>query len=223
MRTILSEQTKYTNAHGAAETDLMKVARSASDRLGKTPISLGVNEGRLLKFLIQLSQVRTVVEIGTLTGYSGLWILEGLHQISAPHKKFWTLEKDPAHAQAAREVFSQWKGDVSIEVLEGDANSQLEKLSSQAPFDAVFIDANKGAYLDYLKWSVANLRSGGLILADNVFLRGQVFEGSSREDSVFSAKQVSVMQEFNRILTDPARFSAVIIPTEEGLLAAQMK
>jgi predicted O-methyltransferase YrrM len=224
MRTEISAQLEYLNQLGEPETELMKLAKSESQKINKDQISLSAAEGRLLKFFAALIAAEKVVEIGTLTGYSALWLLSGMKK-----GKFWTIEKDPTHAQIAKQIFAKFEGEVSISAIEGDARVELEKLGPFGPFDLVFIDANKSAYLDYLNWAKAHLRVGGLIIADNVFLSGSVY-GAGVGDSVggsfgngakFSEKQIKFMQDFNNQLMNSDQFSSVIVPTAEGLLVAR--
>ena len=104
-------------------------------------------------------------------------------------------------------------------MLEGAAEDSLKTLSAKGPFDGIFIDANKGAYLDYLLWAEKNLRPGSLVMADNVFLRGGVWGDTS---SSFSAAQIKVVREFNARLADRRKYESVMIPTSEGLFVARL-
>lgn len=194
----------------SALAERLKRAKDESAKLGKDGISISTTEGKLVAHFVRESGCKKFVEIGTLTGYSSLWILEGM----GAEGKLFTLEKDPVHAAIARETL---KG-LLTEVIEGDARKKLEELSAQGPFDGVFIDGNKSAYLDYLNWAEKNIRPGGLILADNVFLSGAVW---GAEVSHFSKKQVEVMQEFNRRLSDVKKFRTIFVPTSEGLAVAE--
>ena len=107
-------------------------------------------------------------------------------------------------------------------VLVGDAEQTLLELGKDLQgmqVDGIFIDGNKGAYVEYLNWAEKHVRPGGLIVGDNVFLRGQVFNGS--KEGSFGAGQISAMQEFNRRLADTKRYQSVILPTGEGLFVAK--
>ena len=96
---------------------------------------------------------------------------------------------------------------------------KLQELSNIAPFDVVFIDGNKAAYLDYFNWAVANIRPGGLIVADNVFLSGAVWG----EQTVhrFNEKQIKAVNEMNQVAFSNKRLKSMILPTEEGLLVCK--
>lgn len=195
---------------------LFDLAHQKVRELNKNPLTITGLEGALISFLTAQSQCKKFVEIGTLTGYSALWISQGMDQASEVGQ-LWTIEKDPLHAQAAREVLGQYKGKTKIQVVEGDAREALQSIEVQGPFDGAFIDGNKSAYLDYLDWCEKNLSQGGLIIADNIFLRGSVW---GVQDTPFSDKQIQIMQEFNRRLLDLKKYRSCVIPTFDGIMAA---
>jgi predicted O-methyltransferase YrrM len=191
----------------------MLEAKNLSETLNKGGISLSAYEGYLLYFFIKTNNCKKVVEIGTLTGYSSLWISQAL----PADGQLWTIEKNAKHAEAAKQIFSKAK-DPKINLVIGDASEKLKELEPLGPFDAVFIDGNKSAYLSYLNWTERNLRSGGLLLADNTLLRGAVFV--DEQTNAFSKKQISVMNEFNHQLATGTKFQSLLLPTEEGFTVA---
>ncbi len=217
----LSPQETYLSSLFPSEaadlpSDLIERARTAAVELGKAAISLSPAEARIVSTLISSHGCKKFVEIGTLTGASALWILQGLHKAGS----LWTLEKDPAHAKAAKEILKAYQKqnpEQTVTVIEGDAQETLKALSDEGPFDGIFIDGNKSAYCAYLDWAEENLKKGSLIIADNVFLSGAVFTGNTAK---FSKKQVEVMREFNRRLADSSKYQSAIIPTSEGLFVA---
>ncbi len=197
-------------------SELFEEARSASRELGKAGISLSPHEARLMSTLIGMHGCKKFVEIGTLTGLSALWILQGLKDGG----ELWTLEKDERHAKIAREIFEKYQEtqpNRQVHLLEGDAQKTLADLDGKGPFDGIFIDGNKSAYEAYLDWAEKNVRPGGLIIADNIFLGGAVLTGNK---ATFSKKQIDVMKSFNERLADPKRYQSTIIPTSEGLFVA---
>lgn len=197
-------------------TELFPEARQASQDLNKAAISLSHNEARLMATMIRSHGCRKFVEIGTLTGASALWILQGLEEGGT----LWTLEKDVKHAQAAREIFTKFNSGSTgrqVHLVEGDARETLQSLAAEGPFDGIFIDGNKAAYVDYLNWAEDHLRKGALILADNIFLGGAVFTGNQAQ---FSKKQIEIMRNFNERLADSQKYFSAIVPTGEGLFAA---
>lgn len=213
----VSKSEEYTLSLLAEESGSKKKSRLFSEELNLSRISVNPAEAQLIKTLICSHQCKKFVEIGTLTGLSAQYIFEGL----AEGGTLWTLEKDPKHMDYAKEAFSDIeRGSKKIEFVLGDAREELKNLEDLGPFDGVFIDGNKAAYGDYLDWAEKNIKVGGLILADNVFLNGSVWgEVSAR----FSEKQIRIMKEFNQRLADPSKFVSVIAPTFEGLYIAIKK
>lgn len=205
-------------------SDLFQLAKKYSDEVGKTAISLSADEARMMAVLIRSHGCKKFVEIGTLTGYSALWTVEGLSEGG----ELWTLEKDPEHGQRAAKVFAEFtksavakETNKKIHLVMGDAREELKNIANQGPFDGIFIDGNKAAYGDYLEWAEKNIRKGGLILADNVFLGGAVWGDTSWGN--LSDKQIQVMQKFNDRLADPEKYFSTLIGTDEGLFLAIKK
>lgn len=222
---IIKPSQQYAEGLFQAEpSELFTKAKQASDQVGKTSISLSSGEARLLSVLIRSHACKKFVEIGTLTGYSALWAMEGL----ADGGELWTLEKDPQHASLAGSIFEEYnaqeakkKNGKKIHLVVGDAREELNKISSEGPFDGIFIDGNKAAYGDYLDWAEKNVRAGGLILADNVYLGGSVFGQPSLK--TISEKQTKIMQDFNKRLADSEKYVSTLIDTHEGLFVAIKK
>lgn len=197
--------------------NLMQLSLEAADRLGKSHMCMSPWEARTLQFLIELSKAQKVLEIGTLTGYTGLWMLSALGE----QGELVTLEKDPLHAAEARKIFSLYTGPAAVHLWEGDALEQLPRLAKSGPFDLIFIDANKSAYGEYLSFAEKHLAAGGILVADNVFLGGRVplsRKDPRTETAPYSRKQVATMHEFNQRLLQRGHFSTIILPFCEGLL-----
>lgn len=193
-------------------------SRAAAQDLGLARISVSSVEGSIIATLLKLHQTRKCVEVGTLTGLSAQYMIDAMPAGS----ELWTFEKSPEHAHRAQTVFQQLSlGDKKIHLLVGDAKEELEKINPLGPFDAIFIDGNKAAYGDYLAWAERNLRQGGLIIADNIFLAGTVWgaEASQR----FNEKQIQIMKAFNQRLADTSLYASSILPTHEGLYIAIKK
>lgn len=150
-------------------------ALHALEQEGMPKIHISANDGRILRLLLRSIRAEKVVEFGTLSGYSGLWLLKGLPESG----HLWTCEKDPKHAEAARRVFDAAGVSQRVTLLEGDGRQLLDRLAESAPFDAVFIDADKTGYEAYARWGFDHLRSGGLIAADNAYLFGELVENAA--------------------------------------------
>ncbi len=212
--TVLTHKENYMDSLLPAESPLKLQSRQFAEELGLARISISPAEAQLVKTLVRMHGCKKFVEIGTLTGLSAQYIFEALPEGG----ELWTLEKEPRHAEKAQVVFSQMQqGSKKIHMVIGDAREQLEIISAQGPFDGVFIDGNKAAYLDYLLWAEKNLRVGGLVLGDNIFLSGAVWNDESQAAQRFSDKQKRIMNEFNQRLADPNIYEAAIVPSYEGL------
>lgn len=175
---------------------------------------VGAEEGKLLQMLIRLSGAKKIVEIGTLAGYSTLWMARALQDDG----HIYTINKDLGHIALARDFFARSEVTHKITMLEGKAQAMLPTLTHQAPFDMVFIDADKISYNDYLDWALLHVRVGGLIVADNT-LQGGKLAGDDIAEGMAPTTWHN-MQRFNARLADTSRFFTAVIPTLEGLTVA---
>jgi predicted O-methyltransferase YrrM len=128
----------------------------------ETYLSVPLQDGKALRVLTEASGAKNVVELGTSTGYSGLWFCLALHRTQG---HLTTFEIDHERASKAREHFKEAGTEDMVTLVEGDAHEQVTKL--KGPIDIVFIDADKGGYVDYLQKLLPLVRPGGLILAHN--------------------------------------------------------
>ncbi|MBK9323132.1 MAG: class I SAM-dependent methyltransferase [Bdellovibrionaceae bacterium] len=216
MRIEIPRAQAYIESLASGEALSKRKSRTFAEELGLGNICLSPAEGHLLAFLVRMHECLKFVEIGTLTGLSAQYIIEGM----GGKGELWTLEKTDLHAKKAMEAIAEHPSGKNIHVIVGDARFTLESLQVSGPFDGVFIDGNKAAYGDYLMWAEKNVRPGGLIVADNVFLSGAVWGSIEGQSKNFSEKQVAVMQNFNKRLSDPTLYDSVILPTKEGMFFA---
>jgi caffeoyl-CoA O-methyltransferase len=133
-------------------------------KTGATYLSVPVSDGRVLRVLTETIGAKHVVEIGTSTGFSGLWFCLALRKTGG---KLTTFEIDAGRAATARKFFGQAGCDKLITVVEGDAHAKLATLKKQAPVDLAFVDADKEGYVDYLQQLLPLVRPGGLLVAHN--------------------------------------------------------
>jgi caffeoyl-CoA O-methyltransferase len=179
---------------------------------GLPAIQIGASEGKILQFLIHSCCAKRAVEIGTLGGYSALWIANALPEDG----KLYTLEYDLETAVSTEKALKEVGLSDKVSIVVGDANETLKTIESFGPFDFCFIDADKISYPNYLLWAERNLRPGGIVAADNAYLFGQVHLSANTAGA--DAPAILAMQEFIKILTDPSRFTvSAMIPTGEGL------
>lgn len=211
-RHLVPELTAYFGALTAADEGYAAHVIAAMEAAGVRGSAVSAMEGRLLEAFARLSGARKAVEIGTLYGYSAHWLARGLPEGA----RLYSLEKDPACVNAAKDAMEVSGLTRKVTVMEGAAAENLKTLAKLAPFDLCFIDADAENYPVYLRWAAANLRPGGLVLADNAFLKGKVCaEGGEAADNAAAR----AMREFFHVLYDADRFvSASVIPTGVGLV-----
>ncbi|MBX7190887.1 MAG: O-methyltransferase [Sandaracinaceae bacterium] len=191
----------------AVHDPALDAAFRAADTHTIPAIQLGVHEGALLGWLLRGIRPAKVVEIGTLAGFSGIHIARALRAGGT----LFTLEIDPVHAKIARESFRAAEVADRTEVMLGDASASLAILRSRGPFDAVFVDADKAGYDQYLRWALANLAPGGMFIADNVFLFGRLLDDTP---------EAAAMRRFHSRAA--ASLDTALIPTPDGLLVGRM-
>jgi predicted O-methyltransferase YrrM len=192
------------------ESDLFLKMRQRAKEKQCEHMMLAPSEARLLQSLVEVHSSQKIVEIGTLFGYSALYLAQGIWG----EGKVWTLEKNPENASIAKSFIAQSKMAEKVEVVEGDAHENLKRLEEFGPFDCAFIDADKAGYPHYLEWAEKNIRKHGLIIVDNTILGGAVWGDQEYETS---ATQVKAMMEFHQNFSDVKRFRSVIYPSFDGL------
>lgn len=211
MSPVYNDQlSQYISDLFAVQDGVLQKIRQASSDYGLPAISVKPEEGRFLQFLVRACAAKKAVEIGTLGGYSGVWIARGL----LPGGKLITLEKEPQRAEIARAHFAAAGLEKIVQVRVGDAHDLLRDLQSEAPFDFLFIDAEKTGYPVYLDWAMENIRTGGVIAAHNAFRKGSV-AGLAPDDEF-----TEVMQAFNRRVAADERLLSTIYPAGDGMVVA---
>lgn len=199
----------YTTALFAAEDEVLKHIRQASLNAGLPDIAISPEEGAFLQLMARLAGAHRIVEIGTLGGYSTVWLGRALPE----QGMLFSLEKSAAHAQMARRHVEMAGLSQNVRVLEGDAHQLLPGLQQYAPFDMVFADAEKSGLLAYFAWALANLRPGGLFAAHNAYWGGSVAGD-------FRGEVIDQMREFNRFVAQHPQVQAHIYPAGDGTLLA---
>jgi caffeoyl-CoA O-methyltransferase len=177
---------------------------------GLPAIAIRAEEGRYLQFLTRSCGAKKAIEIGTLGGYSGTWIARGL----VDGGKLITLEKESKHADVARENFAKAGVADRVEIKVGDAHDTLKTLTKDAPFDFIFIDAEKTGYKNYFDWAVENVRVNGIIAAHNALRRGTIVDPSNNETDTVATRA------FNDYVAKHPRVISTIFPGGDGTLVA---
>jgi predicted O-methyltransferase YrrM len=139
-------------------------------------------QGKLLHLLARIMGARNILEIGTLGGYSTIWMARALPEGG----RIITLEADPKHAEVARKNFARAGVEGKIELRLGKALETLPQVATdgRGPFDMFFIDANKSNMPEYFEWSLKLARRGSVIIADNVVREGAVLDGNSKDADI---------------------------------------
>lgn len=208
----------------APEDAVLSQIRTTFEQRGMA-IQVGAEEGKLLQTLLRLHGAHTVVEIGTLGGYSAIWMARALPAGGHIH----TIEADPEHARLARDFIHQAGLSDKVTLWEGKAQDVLRRLAESIPtVDAVFIDADKINYPAYLDWAEAHLKPGGLLIADNTLLFGHVINDDPPVQLEGDKNPVrkttwEAMRSFNSRLADAQHFDSIMLATEQGLTVALRK
>lgn len=176
----------------------------AADAGGLPAINVSAAQGKLLYLLTRIAGARRVLEIGTLGGFSTTWLARAL----PPGGQVVTLEIDPAHAAVARASLERAAPGVEIDVIVGDAAQALQQMIDRgtAPFDLVFIDADKPRYLEYLELARRLSRPGTVILADNLIRHGLVLDPSVDDVSARAARA------YNAAIAADPRLESIVLP-----------
>ncbi len=156
----------------AAEDEGLRYALEAANQAGLPNIQISPIQGKLLQVLAVACTAQKILEIGSLGGYSGIWLARALPASG----RFITLEINSTHAALVRNAFAQAGVSDRAEVLVGKALDLLPQLQSEAPFDLIFIDADKPPYPQYLEWALRLSRPGSIIIADNCIRSGKGFQ-----------------------------------------------
>jgi predicted O-methyltransferase YrrM len=177
----------------------------ASHAAGLPPHHVTPNQGKLLQLFAKIQGSRRILEIGTLGGYSTIWLARSL----LADGLLVTLEINPAHAAVARANLQLARGDAAIDLRVGPASASLAQLVVEGgdPFDLIFIDADKPSNPEYLRWALKLSRVGTLIIADNVVRNGAVIETNSSDPNVIGVRR------FTELLGAEPRVSATAVQT----------
>lgn len=201
-RKLLREIDDYVAGLFAPQDEALEAALEDTRRGGLPEINVSASEGKLLQILAEISGARRILEVGTLGGYSSIYLARALPEGGT----LLSLELREQNAEVARRNVERAGLSGKVEVRVGDAGESLAGLveNGEGPFDLIFIDADKENYPEYLDWSLELSRPGTLILGDNAIRDGSVLDPS---DSSSRA-----MREFNERLAKEPRLSAVLLP-----------
>ncbi len=198
----------YISTLFAGEDDALQKIPAASLAQGLPEIQVSAEEGAFLQVMAAACSARKALEIGALGGYSAVWIARGL----LPGGRLISLEGNPLHAGVTRKNIEHCGLEEKVEIRLGNALDLLPGLVAEAPFDFVFIDADKANYIRYFDWAVENTRPGAFIAVHNAFWYGAVLrEGELDEDTL-------AIQRLNQHAAQHPGVLSTIFPAGDGTL-----
>ena len=203
----------YVCMHTSEEDDLLKeLNRQTHLKILQPRMLSGHFQGRFLSMISKMIQPTSILEIGTYTGYSALCLAEGLKS----NGKLLTIDKNPELEDFVRNFLEKSAYSENIEYVIADAMKYIPTINQS--FDLVFIDADKGNYLNYYQLVIDMIPSGGYILADNVLWSGKVIDEKSVND-----KDTKAIMEFNQFVMNDYRVENVLLPIRDGLFLMRKK
>jgi predicted O-methyltransferase YrrM len=196
---------RYIGEHLLPADPVLASARQASTEAGLPDISVSPSQGKMLQVLAMAQGASRILEIGTLGGYSTIWLARALR----PGGRLISLEANSRHAEVARANLARAGLADVAEIRVGRAQDTLPAVEAagEGPFDLIFIDADKPGYPEYLPWSVRLSRPGTMIIADNVVRNGAVADASSPDANVRGVRR------FIELLGAEPRVSATVVQT----------
>jgi caffeoyl-CoA O-methyltransferase len=198
---IFEQVDEYIRDLVGSEDEILKATNDSVNEANIPPISVSANQGKFLQVLAKTCKARNILEIGTLVGYSTIWMARALPKGG----KLISLEYEPRHADVAKRNIDRAGLSNVVEIRVGKALDLLPKLTG--PFDMISIDADKPPYKEYFEWAMKLSRPGTLIVADNVIRDGQVTDPDSKDEMVQGARR------FNEFLSTVPGVTATIIQT----------
>jgi predicted O-methyltransferase YrrM len=202
---VTPEYFQYIAERTAREDSFLRELKSAATAAGMPPIWIAPEQASLMQILLRAVRARDVVEIGTLAGYSAINMARALPADGMVR----TIELDPARATFARGWAARSDVAGKVEVIQGAGADVLATLANHSA-DAAFLDADKPSYPLYLKECLRIVRRGGLIMADNAFAFGRLFEENADSD-------VQAVRDFNDLMAKTPEVQSVIVPIGDGL------
>lgn len=194
---IYSKVDEYITQTCIQESDILKGIQKNNIAKGLPEIHVSPVQGKLLHVLAKSCGAKKILEIGTLGGYSTIWLATALPEDG----HLITIEADKGYAHIACSNFKNAGLQKVIELKEGNAIEILPDLVSEAPFDMVFIDADKPPYKEYFDWAVKLSRGGSIIVADNVIREGNVLDENSTDEKVKGVQRLIASLQDNKLVT----------------------
>lgn len=202
---------QYTEAHCIPESDLLQALRRETHlKVLKPNMLSGPLQGSVLSMLVHMRRPKTILEIGTFTGYATIWMAQSLDE----GNKLYTIDVNEELEDMTRRYFTEAGLQDRIDYRIGNALEVIPTLN--VTFDMVFIDADKTNYQQYYDLVFDKVSANGLIIADNVLWKGKVADTEPQKD-----KRTAIIREFNRYVHNDIRVENVLLPIRDGLMIAR--
>lgn len=213
MEFITKDLSDYCENNTSAETDILaQLNRETHLKVVSPRMLSGHLQGRFLSFISKLQQPKLIVEIGTYTGYSALCLAEGLH----PEGKLISIDVNEETSSFAKLFIAKTQYADQIELVLADAREFVKTIKE--PIDLVFIDADKKNYLAYYYLMIDKIKSGGLIIADNVLWSGKITMSEKDMD-----RETLALHQFNQFVQQDSRVENILLPIRDGLMIVRKK
>ncbi len=202
---IFAATDHYIASLFASEDACLKETLRNNENAGLPEIDVSAVQGKLLQVFAKMCQARYVLELGTLGGYSTIWLARAIPEDG----KVITIERNEEYARVARKNIENAGLIHKVDIRVGTAIEVLAELDTELSqsFDMVFLDADKPPYMQYLQWALRHSRPGTIIIADNVIRAGKVLDENSDDPAVIG------VQQFNKALAEAAGVTSVVIQT----------
>lgn len=212
MHFLPEELDNYVIKHSQAEPKILQeLGRETWQKVLNPRMLSGAFQGRVLSMISKLIQPKSILEIGTYTGYSALCLAEGLSK----EGKLYTIDKNEELEELQYKYFQKSDYKDQITQYVGNAIDIIPTIDSK--FDLVFIDADKSNYVNYFHLIIEKMNKGGVILSDNVLWSGKVVEELDPKDT-----DTRVLLEYNRLLNENNRLETVLLPIRDGLTISRV-
>ncbi|MCC6573743.1 MAG: O-methyltransferase [Planctomycetes bacterium] len=206
---VTADHFAYITERTRPEPEFLRKLKLEARKAGIPPIWISWHQASLMQILLKLNRAQQVVEVGTLAGYSAIAMALALPRGGMVH----TIELDAKHADFAQHWISKSDAHDRITLHRGAGSEVLKKLKSNSA-DACFLDADKASYPLYLDECMRIVRSGGLIMADNAFAFGQLFDVTPTD------REAGAIKKFNDVMAKRAGLHGLIVPVGDGLWVA---
>jgi predicted O-methyltransferase YrrM len=208
---LLTAVDGYISEQLLPDDPVLEAAVASADAAGLPPIAITPNQGKLLELLARIHNAQSILELGTLGGYSTIWLARALPEGG----RLVTLERDPSYAELAETNISKAGLAEVVDVRVGPALETLSELHEQGagPFDLIFIDADKQNYPGYLEWSLKLSRVGTVIIGDNVVRSGAILYPEADAPGFEDGGVAAGVRRFYEMLAAEPRVTATAIQT----------